>query len=1091
MTATPRTFVSILLAAACTLAPTAPVAAATWYRVYAGISSPVEITHAGDGSNRLFLVQQSGRVLIAKGAAVLPTPFLDISALILGGGERGLLGIAFHPQYASNRQFFVNYTRAGDGATVIARYTASLANPDLADPASATILLTIAQPYANHNGGSLKFGPDGFLYIGTGDGGSGNDPEARAQDKTTLLGKILRIDVNSGNPYAIPPGNPFPTGVGGRAEIFAIGMRNPWRISFDRQTGDLWIGDVGQNAFEEIDLLPAGTGSGANLGWRVLEGNQCTGLSGPVTCTDPTLTAPVITYSHSVGCSVTGGYVYRGPSVSDLLGKYVYGDFCSGRLWAAAKNGMAQWIPVELAATNFGISTFGEDEAGELYFANFSTGDIFRFVETPPPSPQFTLNTAGLGFGDVNVGSASGTKTAYVTNTGGGTLSLTALTPGGANAGEFTRGGTCAVGSALSAGQGCTVTYRFTPATAGARSATLALASNAGSAALALSGNGVGAANPVLGVGATALSFGNVNLGASSATQAFNVTNTGGGTLTLASLTPGGTNPGDFARTGTCANGTTLAAAQSCTVIYQFTPAAAGARAANLAIASNGGNATITLGGTGVAVAPPPALTLSASSLAFGSINVGASSATQTITATNTGGGTLTLATLTPSGANPGDFIRTGTCANGTALMAAQSCTVIYQFTPAAAGARAASLAIASNGGNPTITLGGTGVAVVPVLAVGATAVTFGNVSVGASSAPQAFDVTNTGGGTLTLTSLTAGGTDPGEFTRTGTCTNGTALTAAQSCTVIYQFTPAAAGARAASLVIATSAGSASVMLTGTGTIAAAILTVTPGALDFGSQNIGTTSAPQTVSVANTGTANLTLGTVGLGGPNPGDFLLSGNCAANMVLVPNASCSLTLRFHALVVGGRSASLAIAHTAAGSPAAVSLAGTGATVVATVDVIEFYHAGLDHYFISSLAADIAALDSGRFQGWSRTGYWFKAFGAMAAGASPVCRFYLPPIVGNSHFFSGSQQECVEVLAKFPIFTYESPAVMYTWMPDVLTGACPAQTTPVYRLWNRRADSNHRYTTDRALRDYHVARGDIPEGYGPDGVVMCAAQ
>ena len=202
----------------------------------------------------------------------------------------------------------MDYTRASDGATVIARYLASAANPDVADPASATILLVIAQPYANHNGGALRFGPDGYLYIGMGDGGSGNDPEARAQDKTTLLGKILRIDVDSGNPYAIPTGNPYANGVGGRPEIFAIGLRNPWRFSFDRTTGDFWIGDVGQGAVEEIDVLPAGTGAGANFGWRMVEGNVCTGLSGPVTCSDPTLTAPVLTYTHSVGCSVTGGY---------------------------------------------------------------------------------------------------------------------------------------------------------------------------------------------------------------------------------------------------------------------------------------------------------------------------------------------------------------------------------------------------------------------------------------------------------------------------------------------------------------------------------------------------------------------------------------------------------------------------------------------------------------------------------------------------------------------------------------------------------------------------------------------------------------
>src|SRR6185369_13986806 len=248
-----------------------------------------------------------------RNGALLATPYLNLSGLVLAGGEQGLLGLAFHPQYATNRQFYVNYTRAGDGATVIARYTAPTAASDTADPASAQVLLVIAQPYTNHNGGAMKFGADGFLYIGMGDGGSGNDPEARAQDRTTLLGKILRIDVDHGTLYAIPPTNPWASGTGGLPEIFAVGLRNPWRFSFDRTTGDFWIGDVGQGAVEEIDLLPAG--AGANLGWRVVEGNQCTGLSGPVTCSDPSLTAPVITYTHALGCSVTGGFRYRGAQV--------------------------------------------------------------------------------------------------------------------------------------------------------------------------------------------------------------------------------------------------------------------------------------------------------------------------------------------------------------------------------------------------------------------------------------------------------------------------------------------------------------------------------------------------------------------------------------------------------------------------------------------------------------------------------------------------------------------------------------------------------------------------------------------------------
>jgi hypothetical protein len=377
-----------------------------------------------------------------------------------------------------------------------------------------------------------------------GDGGGANDQHGtigNAQDKTSLLGKILRIDVDGGTPYAIPPGNPYATGVGGRQEIFALGVRNPWRFSFDRMTGDFWIGDVGQGAVEEVDRLAAGTGAGTNFGWRIMEGNSCTGFPGPYPCSDPALTPPVLTYSHSFGCSITGGYVYRGAAVPALVGQYLYADYCSGRIWAAQGAGADPWVSTELGATGYAITTFGEDEAGELYFANYTTGDIYQFATDTP--------------------------------------------------------------------------------------------------------------------------------------------------------------------------------------------------------------------------------------------------------------------------------------------------------------------------------------------------------------------------------------------------------------------------------------------------------------------------------------------------------------------------------------------------------------------IVDVTEFYNAGFDHYFISSLAADITALDSGRFKGWTRTGRTFKAYASPQAGTSPVCRFYLPPASGDSHFFSASPVECGEVLVKYPAFDYESPAVMYEFLPDLATGACPQGTAPVYRVWNRRADSNHRYTTDRALRDAMVAQGYVAEGYGPDAVVMCA--
>ena len=368
---------------AAALASTLAAAAPNWTLAASGLSAPVEILHAGDGTQRLFVIEQGGRIRVLSNGQLLGTPYLDLGALTAGNGERGLLGAAFHPRYASDRRVFVNYTRAADGATVIASYRASAANPDRADTASAVVLLTIPQPYSNHNGGALQFGPDGLLYIGLGDGGSANDPEGRAQDPGSLLGKILRIDVDHGSPYAIPPGNPF-AGGGGRPEIFAVGVRNPWRMSFDRATGDLWIGDVGQDAAEEVDRLPAGMAAGANLGWRVLEGNRCTGLSGPVTCANSSLTAPVITYGHAEGCSVTGGYVYRGSGMPSLHGQYIYADFCSGRLWAARRDAGGTWVPQLLEDTGFMISGFGEDESAELYFADYGSGNVYKLVEAGP-----------------------------------------------------------------------------------------------------------------------------------------------------------------------------------------------------------------------------------------------------------------------------------------------------------------------------------------------------------------------------------------------------------------------------------------------------------------------------------------------------------------------------------------------------------------------------------------------------------------------------------------------------------------------------------------------------------------------------------
>jgi glucose/arabinose dehydrogenase len=346
-----------------------------------GLSSPVEITNAGDA--RLFIVQQSGAIRIANPDGTLkPNNFLTLTtATISTGGERGLLGLVFHPQYATNGFFYVNYTRAGDGATVISRYSVDPLNPDLALAASGMPLLTIAQPFANHNGGTLRFGPDGYLYIGMGDGGDGGDPGNRAQNINENLGKMLRIDVNGDltpGTYNIPGDNPY-VGVAGNDEIWAIGLRNPWKFSFDRLTGDLWIADVGQGSIEEINHV-ASTAPGLNYGWKCYEGNSV--YTAGCAQTGVTYTFPVASYTHSGGaCSITGGYVYTGTQYPNMLNKYFFADYCVNRI------GMVDMATNTISySTNFpgtgSYTTFGQDMNGELYVAAAGQGRIYRITDT-------------------------------------------------------------------------------------------------------------------------------------------------------------------------------------------------------------------------------------------------------------------------------------------------------------------------------------------------------------------------------------------------------------------------------------------------------------------------------------------------------------------------------------------------------------------------------------------------------------------------------------------------------------------------------------------------------------------------------------
>ena len=350
-----------------------------------GLPAITAIAHAGD--SRLFLCYRSGQIAIWDGAQILSPLFLDIDPLVMGGGEEGLLGLAFHPQYAANGFFFVYYTNTS-GDNVVARYRVSGGDPDLADSSSGVILMTISHPTNNnHNGGQLQFGPDGFLYIGTGDGGSSNDPPCNAQNLNSRLGKLLRIDVDVATPpyWASPASNPFAgAGEAGLDEIWAFGLRNPWRFSFDRLTGNLWIGDVGQDQREEIDFQPASSAGGENYGWKIVEGTRCTGntsnCSNPAPCGSAVYTGPVYEYDHTLGCAVTGGYVYRGSSSPTLYGIYVYGDYCSGNLWG---NGQL------FTPTLPDLSTFGESDAGELYAAT-TDGGLYRIVAVNQGTPTAT-----------------------------------------------------------------------------------------------------------------------------------------------------------------------------------------------------------------------------------------------------------------------------------------------------------------------------------------------------------------------------------------------------------------------------------------------------------------------------------------------------------------------------------------------------------------------------------------------------------------------------------------------------------------------------------------------------------------------------
>lgn len=366
-------------------------------------SSPIDLQNSGDGTNRIFVVERAGRIKVfpnSSSATSLKT-YLDITDRVSAGGEMGLLGLAFHPDYKNNGFFYVNYTVSNPRVTRISRFQVSSENSDSADKNSELILLTFNQPFSNHNGGWIGFGPDdGYLYIGTGDGGSGGDPQNNGQSITTFLGKILRIDIDnqdSGLEYAIPSDNPFTDSSGSiLKEIYAWGMRNPWRNSFDPVTGWLWSADVGQNTWEEINIIERGK----NYGWRCYEGNHSFNLSG---CNYPEYIFPIWEYSHGLGCSITGGYVYRGPTVPELTGKYIYADYCTKTVWSLEYNDNAPPDNQTLLTASGFVTSFGVDENNELYIVTFSPDRIYRFSPTVSLIVPTSLVATAIGPNEVEL----------------------------------------------------------------------------------------------------------------------------------------------------------------------------------------------------------------------------------------------------------------------------------------------------------------------------------------------------------------------------------------------------------------------------------------------------------------------------------------------------------------------------------------------------------------------------------------------------------------------------------------------------------------------------------------------------------------
>lgn len=567
---------------------------------------PVALRHAADGSQRRFVVERSGRIRIVDAAGnLLPDPFLDIAAQVDTFFEGGLLGLAFHPAFPNNGKFYVYFTATGSPLTTrIVEFEIDGSDPNQADPASQRNILSIPQPAGNHNGGDLHFGPDGFLYIGLGDGG----PSDQSQNPDTLLGSMLRIDVDNDDfpaepdrNYAIPSDNPL-VGATGRDETWAWGLRNPYRFSFDRATGDLWISDVGQVTWEEVNLQPAGDPGGQNYGWDVCEGNWLRG-STTQPCSLPGSTLPVIEYQRtSPNCSITGGYRYRGPFPS-LQGLYAYGDYCSGQVWLAREEG-GDWISETFENVGFGIVGFGEDESGNLYLLR-QNGEVLRFeADAEVTEPNLTLDSQLLEFGDVQVGEQV-TLDVVLENTGTASLAVSSLELPGAPFGVDTDscGG---VSFELAPADTCVLNVTFAPLDGGAFETQVTIVSNAASSPDHVDLSGTGIVGPGdLDVTPMALNFGGVPAGGSASLPLIltNVAAAGAADLELLFSVIAGADFFEIdAAAGDC--GPWLAAQASCTLSVRFSPPALSSYAGVLRILADGQAANISLQGSGTEPEP-------------------------------------------------------------------------------------------------------------------------------------------------------------------------------------------------------------------------------------------------------------------------------------------------------------------------------------------------------------------------------------------------------------------------------------------------------------------------------------------------------